>query len=74
MAFNYAKLRGKIREVFGTQDIFAKHMNLSERTLSLKLQGKRDWKRTEIENACHLLQIPIESIPNYFFTSNVQIV
>lgn len=27
--FDYSKLRGKIREVFGTQEEFAKAMNIS---------------------------------------------
>ena len=40
MAFNYAKLLGKIVEIFGTQRKFAEAMGLSERTISLKLNGK----------------------------------
>ena len=39
MAFDYSKLRGKIVEKFGTQTEFSKAMNLSERTMSLKLNG-----------------------------------
>ena len=39
MAFDYSKLKGKIVEKFQTQQAFAKAMELSERSLSLKLNG-----------------------------------
>ena len=35
--FDYSKLRGKIKEVFGTQAKFAKAMGMSTVTLSAKL-------------------------------------
>ena len=37
--FDYSKLRGKIKEVFGTQAKFAKAMGMSTVTLSAKLNG-----------------------------------
>lgn len=64
---NEMKLRGRIREKFGTQEAFAKAMGMSETTLSSKLNGKTDWTRQEIEKAGKLLGIPIEEIPSYFF-------
>ena len=67
MAHNYSKLNGKITEVFGTQFRFADAMELSERTISLKLNNKIEWKQNEIAKACELLGIPIASIPAYFF-------
>lgn len=67
MAHNYSKLNGKIAEVFGTQFRFADAMELSERTISLKLNNKIEWKQNEIAKACELLGIPITSIPTYFF-------
>ena len=63
----YAKLRGKIREVFGTQDGFAKAMNLNNATLSLKLNDKTPWKREEMMSACEILDIPLDDISSYFF-------
>lgn len=45
MAFNYRKLRGRIIEVYGSQTKFAKAIGFSDRTLSLKLSGKRSWKQ-----------------------------
>lgn len=40
MAFNYDKLKGKIVEKYGTQRMFAKALQVSEKTLSLKLNNK----------------------------------
>ena len=57
MAFDYSKLRGKIVEKFGTQTEFSKAMNLSERTMSLKLNGGRAWKQDEICRAVGLLEL-----------------
>ena len=68
MKFDYSKLSGKIKEVFDTQHNFSKAMKLSERSLSLKLSGKRTWKQPEIVKACELLSINDEEIHIYFFT------
>ena len=65
--FNYNKLRGKIVEVFGTQAQFADAMGWSERTLSLKMNGTRSWKQTDICKAIKLLSLRMEDIPVYFF-------
>ena len=40
MAFNYSKLRGRIIEKYGSQSDFAKAFGCSDRTLSLKMNGK----------------------------------
>lgn len=65
---SYAALRGKIRAEFGTQEAFAKAMEMSPTTLSAKLNGKTDWTRQEIEDACRLLDILVDEIHEYFFT------
>lgn len=72
MAFDYSKLRGKIIEVFGSQGAFANAMKISERTLSLKLSGKRNWKQPEICLAIKLLGLSEDDIREYFFTLKVQ--
>lgn len=72
MSYNYRKLRGRIVEKFGTQQAFAEAMRWSERTLSLKLNGKRFWKQPEITLACRLLEIPEDEVMTYFFNQNVQ--
>lgn len=70
---SYAKLRGRIIEVFGTNAVFAKAMDIDPSSLSAKLTNKSPWKREEIEKACELLGIPIEQVHLYFFTQKVGI-
>lgn len=72
MAFNYNKLKGKIVEKFGSQQEFAKAMKWSERTLSLKINGKRPWKQPDIMQAIKLLGLNDSDIQEYFFTMEVQ--
>ena len=72
MSYNYSKLNGRITEKFGTQAEFAKEMNLSERSISLKLNNKVEWKQDEILHASKLLGFPQIEIPNYFFNLEVQ--
>lgn len=72
MAFNYNKLSGKIVEVFGTRYKFAEAMEWSERTLSLKMSGKRSWNQSDICKAMNLLDLTEEDIPVYFFMPKVQ--
>lgn len=71
MAYDYSKLSGKIREVFGTNGAFAKAMDLSERTVSLKMTSKVGWKQQEIDKALELLGIPSEEVGTYFFKRKV---
>lgn len=70
--YDYRKLLGRVVEVCGTQYNFAKAMNLSERTISLKMSGKVDFKQSEIDKACEILCIEKDDITDYFFTQNVQ--
>lgn len=67
MPYDYSKLYGLIAEKCGTQAIFAQKIGLSERSVSLKLNGKIGWKQAEIAKACDVLGISAENIPTYFF-------
>jgi orf33 len=67
MPYNYAKLLGRIVEKVGTQGKFAEKVGISERSVSLKLNGKVGWKQDEIVKACKVLAIQDEDIPSYFF-------
>ena len=71
MACDYSKLRGKIKEVFGTQDAFAEAINIGRVTLSQRLTGKSDFSQNEINRACEALGIDKSEIPVYFFTIKV---
>lgn len=63
------RLRGKIREVCGTETTFADAMGMNKSTLSQKLNGKTEFSKSEIEKACDVLEISVDSIPYYFFGS-----
>lgn len=72
LLYDYKKLRGKIVEKFATLQNFARAMEWSERTLSLKINNKRYWKQSEIIKACKILDINKDDIAAYFFTIKVQ--
>lgn len=67
MAFDYSKLKGRIIEKYDSQSSFADAMKWSERTLSLKLNGKLFWKQSDICKAVNLLGLSADDIQDYFF-------
>lgn len=73
MAYDYSKLLGRITEKYRTQANFSGAMGLSERSLSLKLNGRVGFKQNEIAKACSLLGLTENDIPEYFFTLKVQL-
>ena len=60
MPYDYRKLRGRIKEKFGTQAEFSKNIGLSEVSVSNKLNNVVDWGQDEMENAIHALEIPFQ--------------
>lgn len=72
MSFDYSKLKGKIIEIYGTQREFARALGISERTLSLKLNGKIFWGQDEISKTLDLFGINKKEVCKYFFTNKVQ--
>lgn len=72
MPYDYSKLRGRIIEMCGTQEEFAHRMGISERSISLKLNGKRPFKQQDIANAISVLGLSHKDIPAYFFGVKVQ--
>lgn len=70
--YDYSKLQGRIIEICKTKANFAKLMNLSERTISLKLNNKIYFKQNEIMKALGILELDINDIQIYFFKIFVQ--
>lgn len=68
---NYAKLRGRIVEKFGSQSAFAAAMEWREARLSAKLNNKSEWTFPEVMKACELLEIPLNEAYLYFFALRV---
>lgn len=72
-AFNYAALKGKIVEKYGSQGAFARALGLSERSLSLKLNNQVPFTQQEMIRSVLLFGESAEAIRRYFFTCNVQL-
>lgn len=68
MEYNYDKLKGRVKEIFDTQENFANAINISTTSLNYKLNNKKKWTQNEIYNSILVLQIPNNEIINYFFT------
>ena len=67
MAYNYGKLRGRIVEICHTQREFAKQMELSERSITLRMHGKIAWDQKDIAKALDVLKLSERDIRTYFF-------
>lgn len=70
--YDYSALEKLIKSVYGTISAFGKAMNLSERTMSLKMNSLIPWTQPEMEEAAELLGFPKADIQIYFFTLKVQ--
>lgn len=71
MKWNYQKLRGKIKEVCGTQDNFSERLGIGRVSLSQRLNNQLEFTQEEIYKSCEILSINLEEVPDYFFTLQV---
>lgn len=67
---DYTLLFKRIKEICGTRAAFAEAMGLSERSVSLKLNNKREWKQSEMLKACEVLEADTAVIPKLFFSTS----
>jgi len=74
LAFDYSKLRGRIREVFNTQENFAKNIEISTVSLSAKLNGKVQFTQVEIAKSIKMLEIGNSEISDYFFKQKLSLI
>jgi hypothetical protein len=72
LVYDYSKLKGRIKEIFNTQEAFALAVGLSSRSLSLTLSSARGWKQDQIMKAIRVLGLTEADIQPYFFTVKVQ--
>lgn len=62
----FPKLRGRIIEKYGTLKAFSEAIGISTAGITLRMQGKVQWRLTDIAKACRLLDIPGSEINIYF--------
>ena len=65
--YDYSKLAGRMKEYKYTQETLSKALGISETTLNLSLNNKRDFKQNEILKVCEILHIPKSRLTEYFF-------
>jgi hypothetical protein len=71
--YDFRKLKGKIKEMFNTQNDFATAMEMTPTTLSSKLNNQFDFSSSEITKAVNLLHISSpEEAWTFFFTEKVE--
>lgn len=68
MQYAYRKLRGRIKEVFGTQEAFAEALGLSKNSVSKKLNGKTEFSQSDVERWAKLLNIKRSEYGEFFYT------
>lgn len=56
-SINYAALRGRIVEKYGTAEAFAKAFGISPQAMSNKLNGRSEWSRSDFIKATELLHL-----------------
>ena len=66
--YDYSKLKGRIVEKLKNQGNFTELMKLSGQTISQKLKGNIEFKQSEIQRDCEILDIPLIEIKEYFFS------
>ena len=70
--YDFSKLRGKIKEKLGSESEYAKLLNLSNSSISAKLQSQVPFSLKEIEITINRLDIPVVEISDYFFIKKVE--
>ncbi len=66
----YAKLRGRIREICGTQNEFCRRFPMKVPTLTNKLSGRTDFTREEMARSAEILEFDISEIPSFFYENS----
>ena len=68
MGFNYAKLRGRIIEKFGSIDAFGNKLKISKAQLSKKLNGKAGFSQADIIEWSDILDIDLSEVGLFFYS------
>ncbi len=68
MHYKYDRLRGRIVEMYGSQEEFAKVIGISSNSMSKKMNGKTGFSQKDIIKWSELLDISKSEYGEYFFT------
>lgn len=68
MKYEYRKLKGRIKEIFGTQAELARALNRSKNSVSGKLTGRVEFSQSDVEHWAKLLDIDRAEYGLYFYT------
>ena len=63
MNWKYDKLRGKIKQVCGTQEAFAEKLGIGRVSLSQRLNNQLEFSQDEIFKSCEILKIDFSELP-----------
>ena len=67
MSLKMLELKGRIVQKYGSQSRFAKHLGLTEQTITAKLNGRSQFSQDDILNWCNALDIEANEVGRYFF-------
>lgn len=70
--YDYSKLKGKVREVFRTNEAYASFLGISEASLYEKYKSESYFNQNQIDKSMHKFNEGPEMIPAYFFTKKVE--
>lgn len=70
--YDYQKLRGRIKEQLGNESKLADILNLSNSSISAKLNSLVPFSLREMDIMIEKLKIPTNEIYQYFFTKKVE--
>lgn len=68
MPYTYNKLRGRIIEMYGSQDKFADKLGQSKNAVSKKMNCKTGFSQADIVKWSLLLNVRADEYGEYFFT------
>lgn len=71
--YDYSRLRGRIKEILGTEGEFAKKINRSHNYLTKVFSGKSYFTQKDISIGAEVLSIEENDIGSFFFTKIVHI-
>ena len=65
--YDFSKLRGRMAEQGETPASISRKIGISENAIYLKMNGKNEFKPSEIEEIAKILNIPAREFKAYFF-------